>query len=308
METLRTPESRFAALPDFPYPPHYADLSDQDGGALRVAWVEDGPPDAQPVLLLHGEPSWSFLYRSMIPIIAGAGYRAIAPDLVGFGRSDKPAMQTDHSYLRHVEWMRSLAFDVLDLRDLTIVGQDWGGLIGLRLVAEHADRVSRIVASNTGLPTGEHRMPEVWWRFRRAVETAPQLDIGRLVQSGCVKPLSDDARAAYDAPFPSDAFCAGPRAMPGLVPVTLDDPAAPANRAAWTVLATLPTPALIAFSDRDPITAAMRPVLTRALQGAVGREQPIIEGAGHFLQEDAGPELARHIVEFADSSPVSRYR
>jgi haloalkane dehalogenase len=293
MRLLRTPDDRFADLPDFPYPPRYADV---DG--VRMAWVEHGPADGEPVLLLHGEPSWSFLYRTMIPVLAAAGLRAIAPDLVGFGRSDKPAEIADHSYARHVEWVRALVFDVLDLRGVTLVGQDWGGLLGLRLVAEHPERFARVVAANTGLPTGDHDMPEVWWRFRRAVEKAEHLDVARLVQSGCRTPFTDAVRAAYDAPFPDDSFTAGPRAMPTLVPTRPDDPATEANRAAWATLATLDLPFLCAFSDGDPITAAMGPILQRTMPGAAGREHPTITGAGHFLQEDAGPALAEEVVRF----------
>src|SRR6476661_6028511 len=182
MKVLRTPEERFAGLPGFGYPPRYADV---DG--VRLAYVETGPADGEPVLLLHGEPSWSFLYRTVMPVLADAGLRAIAADLAGFGRSDKPSEPADHSFARHVEWIRALAFDHLALRGLTLVGQDWGGLIGLRLVAEHPDRFARVVAANTGLPTGDFDMPEIWWLFRRAVETAPVLSISRLVQSGCQK-------------------------------------------------------------------------------------------------------------------------
>jgi haloalkane dehalogenase len=298
MPTLRTPDGCLADLPDFPYEPHYATV---DG--LRIAWVEDGPADGEPALLLHGEPSWSYLYRSMIPILADAGLRAIAPDLVGFGRSDKPAEASEHSYASHVEWMRALAFDVLDLHDVTLVGQDWGGLIGLRLAAENPDRFKRIVAANTGLPTGDVNMPEIWHRFRIAVQSAPELDIGRFVASGCVRGLSDAARAAYDAPFPDESYKAGPRAMPGLVPYRPDDPASGANRAAWHRLAASTTPMLVAFSDSDPITGAMGPILARTMVGAAGRKHPVIEHAGHFLQEDAGPELAAAIVEFVRATP-----
>jgi haloalkane dehalogenase len=298
MELVRTPDDRFADLPDFPYEPHYTDVPSQDGGSLRMAWVEDGPADADPVLLLHGEPSWSFLYRTMIPILAEAGHRAIAVDLVGFGRSDKPLDTADHTYARHVEWTRALIADVLDLQNITLVGQDWGGLIGLRLAAEHPQRFARIVAANTGLPTGDHAMPESWHQFRTAVQTAPVLDIGRFVQAGCRRPMSDDVRAGYDAPFPDETYKAAARAMPGLVPTSPDDPATEANRAAWAALTQSPTPALIAFSDGDPITGAMRPILEAVLPGAKNREHPIIENAGHFLQEDAGPELAAHVVDF----------
>jgi len=228
----------------------------------------------------------------------------IAPDLVGFGRSDKPTEPSDHSYAQHVEWVRILAFDVLDLRGVTFVGQDWGGLIGLRLVAEHPHRFARVVAANTGLPTGDHPMPAIWHSFRQAVRSAAVLDIGRFVQSGCRRSLSEHVRAGYDAPFPDETFKAGPRAMPDLVPTTPDDPASAANRAAWSTLSTLPTPVLVAFSDSDPVTAAMAPILKQAMPGAHGREHPVITDAGHFLQEDAGPELAARIVEFIAGTPT----
>ncbi len=263
-----------------------------------MAWVQEGPGDADPVLMLHGEPSWSFLYRKMIPVLAGAGHRVICPDLVGFGRSDKPTGREDHTYARHVEWIRALAFDVLNLRKVTLVGQDWGGLIGLRLAAEHPDRFSRLVVANTGLPTGDIPMPEIWWRFRETIQNRPNLDIGWFVQSGCQRQLSDAVRAGYDAPFPDDSYCAGPRAMPGLVPTAPDDPAAPANRQAWATLCASSTPMLVAFSDSDPITGAMGPIFARQMAGARGIDHPVIRDAGHFLQEDAGEDLANHIVEF----------
>src|SRR5215468_546825 len=227
MKVLRTPDERFSGLPDFGYEPRYA-----DAGGLRLAYVEAGPPDGEPVLLLHGEPSWSFLYRKVLPVLAGAGLRAIAPDLIGFGRSDKPASADEHSYARHVEWVRALAFDHLDLRGVTVVGQDWGGLIGLRLVAEHPDRFARVVAANTGLPTGDQPMPEVWWRFREVVRTKPDLSVSRLVQSGCQTTLPPEVLAAYEAPFPDPSYAAAVRAMPDLVPAVsppgLTSPRAPA--------------------------------------------------------------------------------
>jgi haloalkane dehalogenase len=298
MHVLRTPEDRFADLPDFPYSPRYVDV-----GGLRLAYAEAGPPDGEPVLLLHGEPSWSFLYRTVMPVLASAGLRAIAADLIGFGRSDKPAAIGDHSYERHVEWIRAFAFDRLDLRGLTLVGQDWGGLIGLRLVAEHPDRFARVVAANTGLPTGDQPMPAAWLQFREVVRTAPALSVPRLVQSGCQTTLTEAARSAYAAPFPDETFTAGVRAMPGLVPTSPDDPAAAANRAAWRQLSGWRKPFLVAFSDRDPITGAMAPVLRRAIPGAAGIEHPVIEGAGHFLQEDAGPALGTVIADFIRSHP-----
>jgi haloalkane dehalogenase len=292
MRVLRTPEDRFADLPGFAFQPQYATVAH----GLRMAYVEAGPAGGQPVLLLHGEPTWSFLYRRVIPILADAGLRVIAPDLAGFGRSDKPANVTDHTYGRHVEWVRSFAFDALDLRGVTVVGHDWGGLIGLRVATENVDRIARIVATNTGLPTGDQQMPEVWLRFRNAVRTAPVLDVARLVRSGCQTTVPPEVLAAYDAPFPDETYKAAPRAMPNLVPTTPDDPASAANRAAWQRLSTWNKPFLVAFSDRDPITSAMGPVLQRVVPGA---ESVTIAGGGHFVQEDAGEELAVAIARFA---------
>ena len=291
MRVLRTPEERFADLPDFAYEPRYATLAD----GLRMAYVEAGPADGPPVLLLHGEPTWSFLYRRVIGILARAGARVIAPDLIGFGRSDKPADLADHSYARHVDWVRAFAFDALGLAGVTVVGHDWGGLIGLRLATEHADRIARIVATNTGLPTGDQEMPEVWLRFREAVRTAPFLDVPRMVRAGCRTTPAPEVLAAYDAPFPDETYKAAARAMPGLVPVRPDDPASAANRTAWRRLSTWDKPFLVAFSDSDPITSAMAPVLRSVVPGA---ESVTLAGAGHFVQEDAGDELGTAIAAF----------
>ncbi|WP_375492061.1 haloalkane dehalogenase [uncultured Jatrophihabitans sp.] len=299
MQTVRTPDDRFAELEGFDHEPHYVDVPTDDGvgETLRMAWVEAGPADGDIVLLLHGEPSWSFLYRSMLGPLADAGLRAIAPDLVGFGRSDKPTRIEDHTYARHVGWVQAFV-EALDLREITLVGQDWGGLIGLRLAAEQPHRFARIVAANTGLPTGDHPMPDIWHRFRVAVQTAPELDVARFVASGCVRGLDAAARTGYDAPFPDETFKAGPRAMPGLVPYEPDNPASDANRAAWRTLAASSTPMLLAFSDSDPITGAMAPILERAMTGAHGQPHRTIADAGHFLQEDAGGELAEAIIGF----------
>lgn len=298
MDVLSTPDDRFAHLPDFDYPPQYASVPDGDGGELRMAYVEAGPADGPVVLLLHGEPTWSYLYRHVMKVLAAAGVRAIAVDLVGFGRSDKPVAGTDHSYARQVEWVRALAFDVLDLSEVTLVGQDWGGLIGLRLVAEHPDRFARVVAANTGLPTGDQPMPDVWWRFREAVERAEALDVGRLVRAGCREPMTPEVVAAYDAPFPDETYKAGPKVMPSLVPTTPEDPATEANRAAWKALTSFEKPFLVAFSDGDPITGGMAPILRRTIPGAGPLEHPVIENAGHFLQEDAGERLGEVIAAF----------
>ncbi|MEN8675051.1 haloalkane dehalogenase [Nocardioides sp.] len=305
MQTYRTPEDAFADI-DWPRAgteTSYAEVADPDGGEpLRMSYVDVVPdgwaPGGPIVLMLHGEPTWSYLYRDVVDAVSAAGVRCVVPDLIGFGRSDKPLATADHSYARHVEWVRSLVLDHLDLTGATLLGQDWGGLIGLRLVAEHPERFASVVIANSGLPTGDFDMPEIWWQFRNAVEKAPTLDVGRFVESGCVRGLSDTDRAAYDAPFPVEEAKAGPRVMPTLVPTRPDDPAAEANRAAWEVLQAWDKPFLTAFSDSDPITGAMAPILRKLILGAAGLEHPTIERAGHFLQEDAGAELGAVVAGF----------
>lgn len=298
METVRTPDERFDGLPDHPFAAHYAQVDDLDGGTLRVAYTDEGPPDAAPVLLMHGEPSWSYLYRHMIPVLVDAGHRVVAPDLVGFGRSDKPTQQSDYTYARHVEWMRQMLFDHLDLRDITFFGQDWGGLVGLRLVAADPDRYARVAVGNTGLPTGEGRMSEAFLNWQRFAQESPVFPIGQIVNGGSATDLSDEVVAAYDAPFPDDTYTAGARIFPTLVPTTPQDPAHDDNVAAWEVLSRFDRPFLCAFSDADPITAGGDRVFLEKVPGTTGQAHTTIEGGGHFLQEDRGPELARVLVEF----------
>ena len=298
METLRTPEDRFANLPGFPYEPKYATTSD----GLRMAYVDEG--SGPTVLLLHGEPSWSYLYRTMIPVLVDAGYRCVAPDLIGFGRSDKPTELTDYTYARHVEWLRSALFDALDLRDVVLFCQDWGGLLGLRLVAEQPDRFAAVCASNTGLPDGSYRLPQPWWDFHDFVVRTPELPVGFLVTAGCAQPVSPEVAAAYDAPFPDASYQAGAKAFPDLIPQTEDDVATPDNRAAWEVLKTFDKPVLTAFSDGDPITAGGDLLLQALVPGALGQPHTTIAGAGHFVQEDRGPELAAVLVDWLRGLPA----
>jgi haloalkane dehalogenase len=292
MNFVRTDDSRFENLPDYPFAPHYADV---DG--LRVHYVDEGPRGASPVVMLHGEPTWSFLYRKMIPIVASAGHRTIAPDLVGFGRSDKPTDRDAYTYARHVEWMRCLLFDELDLRDVTLVCQDWGGLIGLRLVAEHPDRFARVVAANTLLPTGDQSPGPEFQMWKKISQEVPEW--GGIIAGACVRPVSDAIKAAYDAPFPDESHRAGSREFPLLVPVSPDDPAAPDNRRAWEALRRFEKPFLIAFSDGDPITGAYRDVFEQ-VPGSKGQPHTTIEGAGHFLQEDEGERLAAVVNDFIE--------
>lgn len=306
MRVLRTPDERFESLPDFPFTPNYVDVDvyDDEGTKLRVHHLDEGPPDGDVVLLMHGEPSWSFLYRTMIPVLVDAGYRCIVPDLVGFGRSDKPAEISDYSYAAHVEWMRQTLFGWLGLDDVTLVCQDWGGLIGLRLVGEHPDRFRRVVAANTGLPTGDRPMSDAFVAWQKYSQETPDLHLGGIVKGGCHTPLSDAVIAAYDAPFPDDTFKAGARVFPTLVPTSPDDPAVPANRAAWDALARFEKPFLTAFSDADPVTKGGERIFRAKVPGAAGQAHVTIEGGGHFLQEDKGPELAQVVVDFIAATPV----
>lgn len=295
MDVLRTPDERFVSLPGWDFSPHYVDAAP----GLRVHYVDEGPPDSDVVLLMHGEPSWSYLYRTMIPPLVAAGFRVVAPDLIGFGRSDKPAARADSTYERHVEWMRAALFDGLDLQGITLVCQDWGGLIGLRLVAEHEYRFARVVAANTGLPTGDRPPPEAFLAWQQFSQDAPAFPVGRIVAGGCVTPMPAEVVAAYDAPFPDESYKEGARQFPLLVPTGPDDPASPANRAAWEVLQRWEKPFLTAFSDTDPITRGGERVLQERVPGAKGQPHTTIEGAGHFLQEDKGEELARVVIAWS---------
>jgi haloalkane dehalogenase len=304
MKALRTPDERFVGLPGYDFEPHYVEVPAGDGSAdmLRVHYLDEGPAAAPTVLLMHGEPSWSFLYRHMIPVIVDAGLRAVAPDLVGFGRSDKPGSRDDYTYERHVEWMRAALFDQLDLRGATLVGQDWGGLIGLRLVAEHEDRFDRVVTANTFLPTGDRPPGEAFLNWQRFSQEVEDFAVGFIVSGGCTTKLAPEVVAGYDAPFPDDSYKQGARQFPTLVPTNPDDPASEANRAAWKVFERWEKPWLCAFSDQDPISRGADRVFREQVPGAAGQPHTVIEGGGHFLQEDRGPELARVVVDFVWST------
>jgi haloalkane dehalogenase len=300
MNILRTPDERFEALAGFDFTPHYVDVPCGEGTeTLRVHYLDEGPASgAEKILLMHGEPSWCYLYRKMIGPLTNAGFRVIAPDLVGFGRSDKPGARGDYTYARHVEWMRAALFGELELSELTLVGQDWGGLVGLRLVAEHPDRFRRVVAANTGLPTGDLDMGEAFLAWQKFSQEVPSLPVGRIVDGGTVSDLAPEVIAAYDAPFPDETFKEGARQFPMLVPSRPDDPASDANRRAWEVLGEFDKPFLCAFSDRDPITHGADRIFCDLVPGTRGQDHTTIADGGHFLQEDQGELLAAKVIDF----------
>ena len=289
---LRTPDECFAGLADFPFAPHYVEV---DG--YRVHYLDEGPRDAAPILLMHGEPSWCYLYRKMIPLLVGAGHRCVAPDLVGFGRSDKLAKREDYSYQFHVDIMNGFV-RVLGLEHVTLFGQDWGGLIGLRVLADNPERFSRLVVGNTGLPTGDHKASDGFMRWLHFSQTVENFHVGGIIKGGCKTPLSEATIAAYNAPFPDDSYKEGARMFPMLVPITPDNPASDANRRAWEVLRQWSGKVLTLFSDQDPVTAGGEKPFQKLLPGAEGQPHATIVGGGHFLQEDKGEELSARMIEW----------
>ena len=290
---LRTPEERFENLAAYPFAPNYTNF-----GEARIHYVDEGEKSAgETVLMLHGEPSWSFLYRRMIPIIRDAGHRVIAPDLIGFGKSDKYCDVEKYTYAMHVESVQTL-IEGLDLKNITLVCQDWGGLIGLRVAAESPARFSRIVAANTFLPTGDEKVPQAFKSWLEVSQTTPDFPVGKFVETGCQTKLKQEIIDAYDAPFPDETYKTAARVFPTLVPITPADPASEANRKAWEVLRHWEKPFLTAFSDGDPITHGADEVLRKLIPGAKNQPHTIIKNAGHFLQEDKGEELARVVVDF----------
>jgi haloalkane dehalogenase len=296
MRVLRTPDECFENLADYPFAPHYVEVALADVEPLRMHYVDEGPRDAAPIVLMHGEPSWSYLYRTMITGLVARGHRVLAPDLVGFGRSDKPAEPGDYTYERHVAWMRAW-LEQLDLRGVTLFCQDWGGLIGLRLVAAMPERFARVVAANTGLPVGSGLTPafERWLQFSQSV---PELPIADIVAMATVRKLSASERAAYLAPFPDESYKAGARRFPALVPITPEHASVAENRAAWAELARFDKPFLTAFSDQDPITRGGDAIMQAKIPGTRGQPHVTIENAGHFLQEDAPTQLVDLIDTF----------
>jgi haloalkane dehalogenase len=315
MKVLRTLDTSFDSLPGYEFEPHYVEVpaGDSSNSTLRVHYLDEGPGSSggasaprpsEVVVLLHGELSWSYLYRKIVPALVAEGFRVIAADLVGFGRSDKPAARTDYTYARTVEWMRAALFDQLGLEGITLVGHDWGGLVGLRLLVDQPARFCRIVLTNTAFPTGEELPGLAFLDYQRLVREIAHLPVGRLVASACAKKLADEVRAAYDAPFPDESYKEGTRQLAFLVPTSPDNPATAANRRAWEVLGKLDTPLLCAFSDSDPITKGFDRRFVESVPGAQGQPHVSITDSGHFLQEDNPQALASAVIDFVRLNPV----
>ncbi len=289
MDFLTTPEERFENLPDYPFSPNYLEIGDR----MKMHYLDEGKGDI--VLLLHGEPSWSFLYRKMIPAFVKAGYRTIAPDLIGFGKSDKPTNRKDYTYAKHLEWLGNF-ITRMDLQNITLFCQDWGGLLGLRFMVEMKERFSNVIVANTILPTGDASPNEAFNKWKEFSQTTPVFPVGKIINKGCFSELSDEIIAAYDAPFPDETYKEGAREFPAIVPHTPDDPQTIPNRAAWQKLMQWQKPVLTLFSDSDPIMKGLEKMFQGVVPGAKGQPHEIIKDAGHFLQEDKGEEIAKKCV------------
>jgi haloalkane dehalogenase len=299
MKVLRTPDDCFAAIADFPYAPHYTTVRDEDGSEIRIHHIDEGPRDAEPILLMHGNPTWAYLYRKMIPGLVKTGRRVIAVDLVGCGRSDKPAAKADYTLARHYDWM-SKWLQGMDLKNITLFCQDWGGTIGLYLVSLQSERFARVIAANTGLPLGEGESDfmKMWVGMMRDATAFPW----HMLEAGMTTKLADAERAAYRAPFPSTDYEAGIIQFPLLIAVQTDNPGAPLNREAWARLAAFDKPFLTLFGELDPVARGWEKRALEYFKGAKGQDHRIIAGAGHFIQEDASEALVEHITRFLSAS------
>jgi haloalkane dehalogenase len=296
MNIQRTPDSRFENLPGFNFAPHYVELNDTDLGKLRVHYLDEGPRDGAVVLCMHGNPSWSYLYRKMIPVFVAAGYRVLAPDLVGFGRSDKPLRVDDYSYAKHIAWMRDWLL-AMEVSNITLVAQDWGGLIGLRLVAAMPELFRAMSLSNTGLSTGDYQMPEAFQKWK-AWSTGPsEFDPGLVVNDFGRGTLSAAEIEAYRAPFPDQGYVAHVKAFASLVPTSPDNPESDNNRKAWQQLMQWEKPVLLCFSNSDPVTGGGEKVFKKLVPGTAGQPHVTLDG-GHFIQETRGKEWAGAIVNW----------
>ena len=302
-DVQRTPDDYFDGLPGYDFTPHYLNISDHELGEMRMHFVDTGPTDGQTVIMMHGEPSWSYLYRYMIRNVANAGMRVVAPDLIGFGRSDKPSQTSDYTYSRHVEWV-SQWFERSGINNAVLFCQDWGGLLGLRLVAKYPDRFDGVIAANTFLPTGERKLGAGFENWKNFSQTVPIFPAGGVIKGGTVKDLGPGVREAYDAPYPDETYKAGARIFPALVPVSENMDGAADNRAAWNILSKFEKPFLTCFSDQDPVTGGMDKQFHKNIPGCEGQPHTTVEGGGHFLQEDCPEELSKIIVDFCACLPA----
>ncbi|PKP64078.1 MAG: haloalkane dehalogenase [Alphaproteobacteria bacterium HGW-Alphaproteobacteria-7] len=298
MQIIAHDPERFAALPDYPFAENWLTIDLGEGFSGRMHYLDEGPKDAPPVLLFHGEPSWSFLYRKMIPLLVNAGFRCLAPDLIGFGKSDKPDDVAFYTYARHLVWLKQW-------RDAVVPGvaglfcQDWGGLLGLRMVGEQPDRFAFVVASNTFLPAGGGKASPGFLAWREFVLNSPDFDVGKVLDQATSTARTPAEIAAYDAPFPDEASKAGARAFPQLVPVEDDKPGVAENKAAWAGLAAFDKPFLTLFGEDDPVLGAAGPMLAERIKGAAGQPHAMLKTCGHFSQEDRPAELADGVIAMA---------
>jgi len=296
MKVLRTPDESFRDLEGYDFEPHYQEVKDEDGTLLRIHHVDEGPADAAPILLMHGNPTWSYLYRKFVPKLVGAGHRVIAVDLVGCGRSDKPAERADYTQARHVDWLRKW-LEALDLRDITLFCQDWGGTLGLHLVAAHPERFARVIAANTGMPLGqgESEFMKMWVGMMRDARRFP---MQQMLPTGMTHTLTPGELAAYQAPFPDPSYEAGICQFPMLIAVQPDNPGVPANREAWERLGRFDKPFLTLFGAKDPVTQGGEKALQAHVPGAKGQPHHLFPDASHFIQEDVPDELVERILAF----------
>ena len=297
MPVLRTPDHCFDNIPDYPFAPNYVTVTDPNLGDMRLHYVDQGPKDGQVVIMMHGEPSWSFLYRRMISNVSAAGYRVLAPDLIGFGKSDKSSETSDYTYTSHVKWMTQW-FEQMDVSDAVLFCQDWGGLLGLRLVSAFPDKFAGVVAANTFLPTGDVEPSEAFKSWRTFSQTVPEFPVGGIIRGATVKDFTDGVEAAYDAPYPDETYKAGARIFPALVPTSPDMDGAADNVEAWKVLRKFEKPFLTCFSDQDPVTRGGDKGFQKLVPGCKGQAHTIVKGGGHFLQEDVHTELSDIIIKF----------
>ena len=291
MKSLRTPDSRFEDLPDYNFSPNYCDIGD----GLRLHYVDEGPREGRTLILMHGKPSWCYLYRFMIRQLTAAGFRVLAPDLIGFGKSDKPTELSDYSYTSHVAWMQAW-LDHVDVRDAVLFCQDWGGMIGLRLVAENPNRFAAVLAANTGLPIGKGTPSEVFLKWQKFSQNVPVFPTGQILQGATTRMLSAAEVAAYDAPYPDETYKAGARIFPALVPTDPSMEGVAENIRAWEVLKNWEKPFLTGFSDQDPVTKGGEKIFQKLIPGAAGQPHAIVEGGGHFLQEDVHETLSEMLI------------